>query len=110
MLSLPDPYQGEEMDESTMNTPNQQNPQELAKKGMAIYQEKYQAEYEQKYLGKFVAIDTSTGEAWVADTPEEALRIAQEKNPRGFFHLIKIGSPSVFRVGYTQNSAREWFA
>ncbi len=85
------------------------NPQDAADKGMAIYKEKYQAEYEQKYPGKFVAIDIESGKAWVADSPEEALGVAQGNEPRGFFHLIRVGSPGVFRVGYTQNSAREWF-
>lgn len=85
------------------------NPQEAADKGLAIYRERYQHDYEQRFLGKFVAIDISTGEAWIADTPEEALGIAQGKNPTGFFHLIKIGAAGVFRVSYTQHDAREWF-
>ncbi len=92
-----------------MNNANQ-SPQEAAKKGLAIYQEKYQQEYEKKFPGKFVAIDIQTGEAFVADSPEDALGTAQAKNPNGFFHLIRVGSAGVFRVGYTQHNAHEWFA
>jgi len=87
----------------------EKNPQEAANKGMAIYREKYQQAYEREHPGKFVAIDITTGEAWVADTPEAALEMAQRANANGFFHLIRVGSPGVFRVGYTQHSAREWF-
>ena len=87
----------------------EKNPQEAANKGMAIYREKYQQAYEREHPGKFVAIDITTGDAWVADTPEAALEMAQRAHVDGFFHLIKIGAPGVFRVGYTQHSAREWF-
>lgn len=86
------------------------NPQEAAAKGLAIYKEKYQQAFEREHPGKFVAIDITTEQAWVADSPEEALGIAQGKNPNGFFHLIRVGSPGVFRVSYTQRDAREWFS
>ena len=86
------------------------NPQEAADKGTAIYKARYQAAFEAEHPGKFAAIDITTEKAWVADTPEEALGIAQGQNPNGFFHLIRIGSPGVYRVGYTQHNAREWFA
>lgn len=85
------------------------SPQEAADKGTAIYKAKYQTAYEAEHPGKYVAIDITTEKAWVADTPEEALTNAQKANPAGFFHLIRIGSAGVFRVGYTQHNAREWF-
>ena len=85
------------------------NPQEAADKGTAIYKARYQTQYEQEYPGKYVAIDITTEKAWVANTPEEALGVAQGASPHGFFHLIRIGSPGVFRVGYTQQNTREWF-
>ena len=86
-----------------------QNPQAIAEKGEAIYREKYQRDYEQRFLGKYVAIDITTGDAWIADSPEKALELAQTKNPNGFFHLIRVGSAGVYRVGYTQSQARDWF-
>jgi len=99
------PHAVESKDVNTLT----RNPQEAADKGMAIYREKYQHDYEQRFPGKFVAIDISTGEAWVEDSPEKALGVAQGKNPNGFFHLIRIGAPGVFRVSYTQREARDWF-
>jgi hypothetical protein len=89
------------------------NPQEAADKGDAIYAARYKAVCEEKYPGKFIAIDITTEKAWVGDTPEGVLGTAQGANPSGFFHLIRIGSPGVFRVGYTQSEQRdyrEWFA
>jgi hypothetical protein len=76
------------------------SPKQLAEKGDAIYKQKYRQEYEQLYAGKFVAIDLSTEKAYVADTPEGAVELLQKENPRSFFHLFKVGTASVIKVGY----------
>lgn len=83
-------------------------PQAIAEKGENIYKTKFQKEYEQKYPGKFVVIDITSEEALVADSPEKAIEAAQSKNPGGLFHLIKIGSSGVYRVGYTSGTPRDW--
>lgn len=83
-----------------------ESPQVIAHKGESIYKEKFKEEYERKYSGKFVAIDVSSGEAFVADTPEEALQKAQAANVTGPLHLMKIGSEGVYKVGYT--SRGDW--
>jgi hypothetical protein len=85
-----------------------QNPKQLAEKGEAIYRNKYQQEYERLRIGKYVAIDLSTEKAYVADTPEGAVELLQKENPKGFFHLIKVGSPGVFKVGYSYRNERDW--
>lgn len=73
------------------------DPLAVAKKAESIYREKFQSEFEQKHFGKFVAIDVNSGDAFVADTPEDALEKAREAKPTGFFHVIKIGSEAVYR-------------
>lgn len=78
-------------------------PQEIADKGEALYKQRFQAEYEERHLGKYLAIDITSEEAFVADSPEQAIEAAQRKNPNGFFHLVKVGSPGVYRVGYTRH-------
>lgn len=85
-----------------------QNPKQLAEKGESIYKNKYQVEYERVHAGKFVAIDIGTEKAFVADTPEAAVELLQKENPKGFFHLIKVGSPGVFKVGYSIHNERDW--
>jgi hypothetical protein len=85
------------------------NPKQLAEKGEAIYRQKYKEEYERLYPGKFLAIDLNTEKAFVADTPERAVELLQKENPRSFFHLVKVGSPGVFKVGYSVHSdERDW--
>jgi hypothetical protein len=84
------------------------NPAKIGEKGNAIYRQKYQADYERLHPGKYVAIDVTSEEAFLADTPEEAVKLLQERNPNSFFHLIKIGSPGVFKVGYGVRNERDW--
>lgn len=84
------------------------NPKAIAERGEAIYREKYKAAYEAEHLGKFVAIDVASGDAYVGDSAEEVLEEARAKAPKGFFHLIRVGSPGAFRVSYTSNATLDW--
>ncbi len=83
-------------------------PQTLAEKGERIYNQKYRSDYEARHLGKFVAIDVDSELAFVGNTPEAALQSGREKNPQGAFHLVKVGSPGVFRVGYAGRQSGDW--
>jgi len=92
-----------------MNPGQSQNPRQLAEKGESIYKNKYQADCERLHAGKYVAIDINSEKAFVADTPEAAVELLQKENPEGFFHLIKVGSPGVFKVGYNiHHHERDW--
>ena len=82
------------------------DPKTIADRGAQIYEAKYQQAYEANHPGQYVAIDIQSEEAFVAQTPEEALRTAQVRKPGSMFHLIKIGAPGVFRVGYSASGAR----
>ena len=85
------------------------SPQQIAEKGEQIYKEKYQSEYEKNHLGKFVAIEIDSGEAFLADTPEQAIEAVERARNGRLFHLIKVGSPGVYRMSYT-NAGRDWLA
>jgi hypothetical protein len=74
------------------------SPKQLAEKGYAIYKQKYRQEYEQLYPSQFVAIDLSTEKAYVADTPEGAVKLLQKGNPQSLFHVIKVGTQEAFRA------------
>jgi hypothetical protein len=92
-----------------MNPTPTQNPKQLAEKGESIYKNKYQADYERLHAGKYVAIDINSEKAFVADTPEAAVELLQKENPKGFFHLIKVGSSGVYKVGYNiHHHERDW--
>jgi hypothetical protein len=89
---------GEAMPENqTAATPSTQ---EIAARGEAIYKEKYQTEFEKRYLGQFVAINIFNQEATVSDTGEEAIRTALQKDPSGYFHLMRVGHKAAFDAGW----------
>jgi hypothetical protein len=79
---------------------------DIAQRGEAIYTEKYKHDFEKSRKGKFVAINVNTGEATPADTSEEAIRLALEKDPSGLFHLVRVGYQSAFEAGWYMSCAR----
>lgn len=89
---------------TTRMPPPISDPQAIAQIGEKIYNERYKAQYEAEYLGKFVAINVKNGHATLAATSEEALEGAKKANPNGLFHLIKVGSAGAFRVSYALNA------
>jgi len=80
--------------------------QDIATRGEAIYGEKYRAELEKTSRGKFVAINVANADATIADTGEDAIRLALEKDPSGFFHLIRVGHKAAFEAGWYMSCAR----
>lgn len=85
-------------------------PNSIAEKGETLYREKFQTEYEQKYPGKYLAIDVNTGKPYVADTPEQAVENLLKESPSAYYHVVRVGSSGVYRVGYAQHQPhqREW--
>jgi hypothetical protein len=71
-------------------------PKEIVEAGEKIYRERYQADYETKHLGKFVAIDVKTGKSYLGDTSSQTLQAAHADEPSSLFHLIKVGSEGAF--------------
>ena len=84
------------------------NPKLIAEHGERIYSEKFREKFEKDYLGKFVAIDVTTDNAYLGDTPEEAYGDARKQSPKGVFHLIRVGAPGAFKVSYTSNASMDW--
>jgi hypothetical protein len=78
---------------------------DIAAKGELLFR-KLAPSYEREY-GKYLAIDVDTEKAYLADSPQAALKIAQDKNPQGSFHLVKIGFEGLYRVAsYGQSLTR----
>ena len=92
------------MSETTL--PATPSAQCIAERGEAIYAEKYRAELEEKAGGKFVAIHVASGDATMGDSGEEAIRLALEKEPAGFFHLIRVGHKAAFEAGWYLSCVR----
>ena len=84
------------------------NPKVAAERGEKIYNEKYRTAFEAEHYGKFVVIDITTEQTYVADSPEAAIELARKSNPKGVFHLVKVGSTGAFRVSYSSNANLDW--
>ncbi len=80
--------------------------QDIADRGEAIYGEKYRAELERTSHGKFVAINVANADATLADTGQDAIRLALEKDPSGFFHLMRVGHKAAFEAGCYMSCVR----
>jgi len=68
--------------------------QDIAARGEATYGEKYFAELEKTSNGKFIAINVTNGDGTLAD----AVRLALETDPSGFFHLMRVGHKAAFQA------------
>jgi len=73
-------------------------PERIAQAAEKIYRERYQADYEKRFPGQFVAIEIKTSEPYLGQYPELALQTAKKAAPNGIFHLIRIGSPGAYSV------------
>ncbi len=78
-----------------------QNARTMGEKGEEIYSRRYKAELEAHARGKYVVIEIDSEEMFLGDTPEAAIEEARARIPNGTFHLIRVGSPGVFRVSHT---------
>jgi hypothetical protein len=73
------------------------SPAGIAQRGEKIYQDRYKQAYEREQMGRFVAVDVETEEAYLGDSSAEALSNAREAAPHGAFHLMRVGQPTAFR-------------
>ena len=79
----------------------------IAAKGERLYARKFARDYEADHSGEYLAIDVDAERAYLASSPEEALKLAQKNNPNGSFHLVKIGFEGLYRVAsYGQRLTR----
>jgi hypothetical protein len=67
-----------------------------------IYASQLQADLEGRCRDRFVAIEPESGEYFLGDTFDEAVKSARTKYPARLSHTIKIGHAAAFQVGAMQ--------
>lgn len=67
-----------------------------------IYAHQLQTDLESQHLHRFVAIEPESGEYFLADTFDEAVKLARSKYPTRLSHTIKIGHRAAFHIGGLQ--------
>lgn len=96
------------MSETTDNLRDLNTPDKIAEAGERLYADRHKETLEREHMGKFVAIDLVTGEAYVDPRPEEAMKKARAAAPQALIHLIRIGSPGAFKVSYAARPVDWW--
>lgn len=87
------------------------NPKAIAEAGERIYAEKYRDGFEAEHKGKYVVINVERETAYLGATPEAAFEAARKDDPRGVFHLIRIGFSGAFTASYQyskNNVIQDW--
>ncbi len=71
----------------------------LIERAKRIYSEQLQAVLEAQYLNRYVAIEPESGDYFLGDTFDEAVKSARAKHPSRLSHTIWIGHPAAFHLG-----------
>jgi hypothetical protein len=64
-----------------------------------IYTERLQSELESKHMDRFVAIEPESGEYFLGDSFDEAVKSARTKYPSRLSHTIRVGHRAAFHIG-----------
>ncbi len=80
------------------------NPTRQAEIGDKLYYERFQQEYLPEHLGEILAIDVESEVAYLGKSVLDALDAAEKAHKDGFFHIVKIGGPGVYRLGFGRST------
>ncbi len=64
-----------------------------------IYTNQLRIELESKHIDRFVAIEPESGEYFLGDTFDEAVKSASTKYPSRLSHTIRVGHRAAFHMG-----------
>jgi hypothetical protein len=67
-----------------------------------IYAERLQSTLEVEHANRFVAIEPESGEFFLGDSFDEAVKSARQKYPARLSHTIRIGHRAAFHIGIMQ--------
>lgn len=64
-----------------------------------IYADRLQQDLEANHVNRFVAIEPESGDHFLGDTFDQAVRSARAKFPMRLSHTIRIGHSAAFHIG-----------
>ena len=73
--------------------------QSVAERAKRIYDERLRAALEAGHPGRFVAIEADSGEYFLADTLDAAVRAARARHPARLSHVVRVGHPAALHLG-----------
>lgn len=70
----------------------------IIERSKQIYQQ-YRQSLETEHLDQYVAIEPESGEYFLADTFDDAVKAARSKYPSRLSHTMRIGHEAAFHIG-----------
>ena len=64
-----------------------------------IYAERLQATLEANHRDRYVAIEPESGDYFLADSLDGAVRASREKHPTRLTHVIRVGHQAAIHIG-----------
>ena len=71
----------------------------IIERAKRLYVGKLQAVLEPQHPNRFVAIEPESGDYFLGDTFDEAVKAAKSKHPSRLSHTIRIGHRAAFHMG-----------
>lgn len=71
----------------------------VAERANRIYDERLRSALEAGHLGRFVAIEPDSGDYFLADTLDAAVRAARTRYPGRLSHVVRVGHPAALHLG-----------
>lgn len=79
---------------STLRPEGAEAADDLVESGQRLYDGRRREQLEPEHLGRYVAIEPTSGRYFVADTGTEALLDARRALPETLFYLARVGHPA----------------
>ena len=71
----------------------------VAERAKRIYDGRLRAALEADDAGRFVAIEPESGDYFLADTLDGAVRAARTRHPARTSHVVRVGHPAALHLG-----------
>lgn len=71
----------------------------VAERAKRIYEDRLRAELEPGQSGRFVAVEPDSGDHFLADTLDGAVRAARSAYPARLSHVLRVGYPAALYLG-----------
>ena len=71
----------------------------VIRRSKEIYEQRLREKLEVTHRGQFVAIEPESGDHFIGNTFDEAVKMARSKHPTKLSHTIRVGHEAAFHLG-----------
>ena len=72
---------------------------EIVQRGQVLYDQRIRAQVETCHQGQFLVLDIETGDYEIDADDVRAVQRAKTKHPDAALYIVRIGSPTAYRLG-----------